>query len=156
MQASDAPANRARFLPKVFGTDSPLRERIARGTLAFAVVGLGPHPSAPDGLTIDQRAARVVDIVASHGARCFGGFGSYGGEREPCIIIFGATWPVEVAKQAGRAANQETIFSHVPGTACNLIYTDGSGRGRVPLGNLKRGPNPDGDYTDIGGERFHA
>lgn len=159
MTETDAPLPRALSIlaERSLHAAETLRARVARGDIAFAVVGLGPHPDRPDDKRSEaERAAAVVDVVTREGARCFGARGSYGGKEEPCIVVFGHPWAVEVAKEAGRLAGQETIFSHVPGTAAALVYCDGSGLGWVPLGKVTPGKSVDGDYTDIGGVTFHA
>lgn len=139
-----------------------LAERFVGGKVAFAVVGLGPHPTDPDGRTEAERLAVALEALKTRApdAQVVLCEGSYDGEAEPGLLVYGCDWPGEVAADVGSAIGQESVFVHVPGCAAWLLYCRAFGKW-APLGYLRRGPNVDGDGTRVkvrGGDtvEFHA
>lgn len=142
-------------------------DRIIRGETPFAVVGLGPNPdpTRPENRwTMEQRAIALQSVLNAHKGFTVLVRGTYGGESEPGLLLYGLDWPGDVAVKAGRAIGQESVFVSIPGTAAVLRYCDTSGPYAgtwAPLGNVRPGRSADGDYTAIpltggGSAAFHA
>ncbi len=118
------------------------------------VVGLGPNPDRPDDTrTPNERAADALQALGTLGGNlppcALRGVGVWHGTSEPVLVLVDGEWTVEAAKVAGRAAGQQCIYSHVPGTAAALVYTDGSGRGWVPLGSHGPADAGAGSFTSF-------
>jgi len=136
-----------------------LATSICGGTLPFAVLGLGPNPAdpRPSQLTEVRRLDALIRNLPP-GASWGLGEGSYQGEREACVVVLGLDWPEDAVK-LGRTIGQESILWHEPGIEPALYYCDGSRR--VPLGRVRPGPAPSGDWSGLyvhGGAlaRFHC
>ena len=126
----------------------------------FAIVGFCAAPGQPDSPAARaERAAIARAIVAVfHGVEAVETVGTYQGESEPGILLHGGPC-LKVALVIGRALSQESVFCGFErpdgSRGAALLYCDG--RPLVSLGDVYRGPSPDGDETTAGPfGTFHA